>query len=188
MLLCPRDYLSTFMKIGTILLLALGILRRAAAAPDAGRHAVRRRHRAGLRRQALPVRLHHHRLRRDQRIPRARRVRHDAQDAHARERRAPHRLRRDADGVVRGGDGDVRRLRARSRRLLRHQRAARHARRHAGGRGRGDPHLGIHRHARADHRGSPPTSARRRCSAAPAARRRSRSAWRTSSAARSARD
>jgi carbon starvation protein len=26
MLLCPRDYLSTFMKIGTILLLALGIL------------------------------------------------------------------------------------------------------------------------------------------------------------------
>src|ERR671920_1572745 len=26
MLLCPRDYLSTFMKVGTILLLALGIL------------------------------------------------------------------------------------------------------------------------------------------------------------------
>ena len=26
MLLCPRDYLSTFMKIGTIVLLALGIL------------------------------------------------------------------------------------------------------------------------------------------------------------------
>src|SRR5262249_12731950 len=26
MLLCPRDYLSTFMKVGTILLLAIGIL------------------------------------------------------------------------------------------------------------------------------------------------------------------
>ena len=37
MLLCPRDYLSTFMKIGTILLLAVGILRGAAAAQDARR-------------------------------------------------------------------------------------------------------------------------------------------------------
>ena len=30
MLLCPRDYLSTFMKIGTILLLAAGDPARAA--------------------------------------------------------------------------------------------------------------------------------------------------------------
>ena len=50
MLLCPRDYLSTFMKIGTILLLALGILLVLPPLRMPARHAVRRRHRAGLRR------------------------------------------------------------------------------------------------------------------------------------------
>ena len=57
---------------------------RAPAAADAGRHAVHRRHRAGVRRQAVPVLLHHHRLRRDIRIPLAHLVRHDAQAAAAR--------------------------------------------------------------------------------------------------------
>ena len=50
----------------------------------------------------------------------------------------------------------------------------------AAGRGGGDPRLGLHRHARADHRAGRARSASRRCSAAPAARRRSRWAWRTS--------
>ena len=71
MLLAPRDYLSTFMKIGTIALLAVGVL---VAAPTLQAEAVSRlRHlgrRAGLRRLALPVPVHHHRLRRAVRLPR----------------------------------------------------------------------------------------------------------------------
>ena len=54
--------------------------------------------------------------------------------------------------------------------------------------GGGDhPELGIRGHAGADDRASPRRWARVPCSPAPAARRRSRSAWPTSSAARSAR-
>ena len=56
----------------------------------------------------------------------------------------------------------------------------------AGG-GRGDPRLGIHGHPRDRSTRSRRRSARRRCSAAPAARRVSRWAWRTSSAAPSGR-
>ena len=48
MLLCPRDYLSTFMKIGTILLLAFGILLVMPAAQDAGADEVRGRDGSGL--------------------------------------------------------------------------------------------------------------------------------------------
>ena len=100
---------------------------RAAAAQAAGGHPVHRRHRAGLRRQALSLRLHHHRLRRHQRIPRPGRLGYHAQDAHPGERRPAHRLRRHADGVVRGRHGAVRRRAARPGDLLRHQRAAGHA-------------------------------------------------------------
>ena len=79
MLLTPRDYLSTFMKIGVIVLLAVGLVF---AAPVLQNEAVtdfaHRGHRPGLRRQAVPVRLHHHRLRRAVRLPRADRVRHHA--------------------------------------------------------------------------------------------------------------
>ena len=55
LLLAPRDYLSAFMKIGTIVVLGAAILTADAAAEDAGGHAVHRRNGAGLRRQALPV-------------------------------------------------------------------------------------------------------------------------------------
>ena len=64
LLLAPRDYLSTFLKIGTILLLAFGIM---IVRPDLQMprgHQVHRRHRAGLGRQPVPVPVHHHRLRR----------------------------------------------------------------------------------------------------------------------------
>ena len=64
LLLAPRDYLSTFVKIGTILVLGVAILVVMPPLQDAGAHAVHRRHRAGVRRQALPVRVHHDRLRR----------------------------------------------------------------------------------------------------------------------------
>ena len=63
-LLAPRDYLSTFLKIGTIVGLALGIF---IVMPDLQMPAiteVRRRHRPGLRRQPVPVPVHHDRLRR----------------------------------------------------------------------------------------------------------------------------
>ena len=126
MLLAPRDYLSTFMKIGTILLLAARHPARAAAAPDAGGHAVHRRHRAGLRRQALSLRLHHHRLRRDHRLPRAGRVSGTTPKMLIRRERRPlHRLRRDADRVVRRGDGAVAAAVLDPGRLLRDQRSAR---------------------------------------------------------------
>ena len=101
MLLCPRDYLSAFMKIGTILLLALGIL---IVMPPLQMPALTRfidgtgpvfagklfpfafitiacGAISGF--HALVASRHH------------------AQDARARERRAADRLRRDADGVVR---------------------------------------------------------------------------------------
>ena len=42
MLLCPRDYLSTFLKIATVVALAIGSPDPAAAAQDAGGDAVRR--------------------------------------------------------------------------------------------------------------------------------------------------
>ena len=50
LLLAPRDYLSTFMKLGVVLMLARRHPVRAAGPADARVHAVRRRHRAGLRR------------------------------------------------------------------------------------------------------------------------------------------
>ena len=70
MLLAPRDYLSTFMKIGTIVLLAVGIL---VTLPLMQNEAVTKfasqRRGPGVRRLAVPVRVHHHRLRRAVRLP-----------------------------------------------------------------------------------------------------------------------
>src|ERR1700722_4384115 len=65
LLLAPRDYLSTFMKVGTLLLLAIAIIVQ----------------RSGLVRQPVPVPVHHHRLRSGLRLARADRFRHHAQDA-----------------------------------------------------------------------------------------------------------
>ena len=79
LLLAPRDYLSTFLKIGTILGSGDRHRLRGAGARDAGRHALRRRHGAGLVGRALPLPLHHHRLRCGLRLPRADRLRHHAQ-------------------------------------------------------------------------------------------------------------
>ena len=67
LLLAPRDYLSTFVKLGVVILLGVGILFVRPELQMPALHAVRRRHRADLRRQDLPVLLHHHRVRRDHR-------------------------------------------------------------------------------------------------------------------------
>ncbi len=88
----------------------------AAPDPPARADAVRGRQRTGVLRQGVPVRVHHHRLRRDLGLPRAGGERHHAEDGGARERGPADRLRRHADGVVRGPDGDHRGRHARARR------------------------------------------------------------------------
>ena len=125
LMLAPRDYLSTFLKIGTIVALAIGIYVRRAAAGDAGDDALHRRHRAGIFRSAVPVPVHHHRLRLGVGLPFADLLGHDTQDGRTRIAHAADRLRRHADGVVRGDHGADRRLRARSRHLLRDELAVR---------------------------------------------------------------
>ena len=94
LLLAPRDYLSTFLKIGTVVLLAVGIFVRDAGSEDAGADAFHRRQRPGVRGHAVSVPVHHDRLRRGVRLAFADRIRHDAEAARERERRAPRRLRR----------------------------------------------------------------------------------------------
>ena len=118
---------------------------RAAGAAAAGVHAVHRRHRSDLRRQDLPVLLHHHRLRRDLRLPLADLVGHHAEDDRARVARAAGRLRLDAARELRRHHGDDRRLRAAAGRLLRGQLAGRRRRRHARGGGGDDHRLGLSR-------------------------------------------
>ena len=102
LLLAPRDYLSTFMKVGTIALLAIGILiaRPVMEAPavSAVRHA---RRRPGVRRLAVPVPVHHHRVRCAVRIPLADLVGHHAETAGEGKPDAADRLRRHADRIVR---------------------------------------------------------------------------------------
>ena len=70
--LCPRDYLSSFLKIGTIALLVVAVIvaNPKLEAPD-DQPAFRRRRRARLRRRDLSVLLHLHHVRRDLRLPRA---------------------------------------------------------------------------------------------------------------------
>ena len=79
LLLAPRDYLSTFLKIGTILGPGDRHPGGAAGAAHAGGDALRRRQRAGLVGLALPLPVHHHRLRRGLRLPRADLLRHHAE-------------------------------------------------------------------------------------------------------------
>ncbi len=115
LLLAPRDYLSTFVKLGVIFLLAVGIffthpqlqlppLTRFVdgTGPD-------------IRRQNLSVLLHHHRLRRDIRISRFDLLRHHAEDDCARMARLAGRLWGDAAGKIRRDHGDDRGLRRCSR-------------------------------------------------------------------------
>ena len=86
LLLAPRDYLSTFVKLGVVLHAGGRHPVRAARTAAARLHALRRRHRADLRRQDLPVLLHHHRLRRHLRLPLADLLRHHAEDDRQRDR------------------------------------------------------------------------------------------------------
>ena len=92
LLLAPRDYLSTFLKIGTILLLAVGIM---VVQPDLQMPAITKFIDgtgpvwSG---QPVPVPVHHHRLRRGVRLPRADRLGHHAEDDRERDADPPDRL------------------------------------------------------------------------------------------------
>ena len=123
MLLCPRDYLSTFMKIGTIILLAIGIV---VLLPPLKLPAVTRFVDgtgpifAG---KLFPFAFitiacgaisGFHALVASGTTPKMLR---------REERRPADRLRRHADGIVRRGHGDLRRRGAGSGRVFRHQRA-----------------------------------------------------------------
>ncbi len=88
LLLAPRDYLSAFIKIGTVALLAAGLL---IVQPDVQLPALTQfidGSGPGVRGQALPVLLHHDRVRRDLGLPRADLERHHAEAARPRKRRA----------------------------------------------------------------------------------------------------
>ena len=106
LLLAPRDYLSTFMKVGTIALLAVGILlaRPVMEAPAISQFATER-HRPGVRRLAVPVPVHHDRLRRAVGLPRADLLGHHAEAAGEGKPDAADRLRRHAHRVVRRDHG-----------------------------------------------------------------------------------
>ena len=80
LLLAPRDYLSTFLKIGTIVLLAIGISWSQARAADAGVTRFIDGTGPGVLRAAVPVPVHHHRLRRGVGLPLADLLGHDAED------------------------------------------------------------------------------------------------------------
>ena len=96
MLLTPRGYLSTFMKIGTIAFLALGVIivNPTLQAPAFSQFI----HGGGpiIPGPLVPVRVHHDRVRRDLRLPRADLDRHDAEDGRQGKRHPADRLRGDA--------------------------------------------------------------------------------------------
>ena len=89
LLLAPRDYLSTFLKIGTIVALAIGIFF---VAPTLQMPAVTRFVDGTgpvFSGNAVPVPVHHHRLRRGVGLPCADLLGHDAEDDRERDAHAP---------------------------------------------------------------------------------------------------
>ena len=102
LLLAPRDYLSTFMKLGTVAVLGLVIIWVAPPLQMPQLTQLRRRRRLGRAGSGVSLRLHHHRLRRDLRLPLAHLLRHHAEAAGPRERHPHRRLRRDGHGDAGG--------------------------------------------------------------------------------------
>ena len=147
LLLAPRDYLSTFLKIGTILLLAVGIM---IVRPDLQMAAVTRFIDgsgpvwAGSLFPFLFITIAcgsvsgWHALIASGTTPKM--IENENQ-------LALHRLWRHADGIDGGDHGDDRRHRDPSGRLLRHEQRRRHHRCRSGARRAGDLRLGLHRDA-----------------------------------------
>ena len=121
MLLTPRDYLSTFLKIGTVAALAVAVLliHPVLQMPALTRFIDG----SGLvfAGPGFSICLHHHRVRCCFRVPFAHRFGNNAEDAGARVTDSRHRLRRDDyrdDGRV---NGDDRGVRDSAGRIFRHQ-------------------------------------------------------------------
>ena len=76
LLLAPRDYLSTFLKIGVDCRACDRYLSRSARSEDAGGNPIYRRYRACILRTTVPIPVHYHRVRRGIRLPFADLVRH----------------------------------------------------------------------------------------------------------------
>jgi hypothetical protein len=94
LLLEPRDYLSTYVKLGTIALLIIGIF---VVHPQMQFPAFTQYIHGGgpiIKGKLFPVPVRHHCLRRHLRVSLADRFRHHAQDAGQGNGRALHRLRR----------------------------------------------------------------------------------------------
>ena len=162
LLLAPRDYLSTFVKLGVVLMLGRRHRLRASAAPAAAADALRGRHGADLRGQDLPLLLHHDRLRRDQRLPLAHLLGHDAEDDRARESCLAGGLRLHGARELRRDHGADRGLRAPARRVLRGELARRRRRRDSRSGRRDDLRLGLRRDAQRDGHARAARSARTR--------------------------
>ena len=111
MLLTPRDYLSTFLKLGTVAMLAVAVVL---INPTLQMPAITKFiDGSGLvfAGPVFPVRLHHHRLRRRFRFSFAHCFGHHAENDQARVARPQHRLWRDGrrnDGRLDGDDRGVR--------------------------------------------------------------------------------
>ena len=148
LLLAPRDYLSTFLKIGTIIALAIGIVIVSPLLQMPALTQFARWRRPGVVGQSVPVPVHHHRLRLGVGLPRADLVGHDAEDAGERKPCALHRLRRHAGRIVRRGDGAHRGGVHPARRLLRDEQPAGAGGHHARGGGASGVDLGLRDHAR----------------------------------------
>ena len=80
LLLAPRDYLSTFLKVGTIVLLAVGVIVVHPYLQMPAVTQVHRWNRSGLGGKPVPVSVYHHRLRIGIGLARADLVGHHAED------------------------------------------------------------------------------------------------------------
>ena len=179
LLLAPRDYLSTFVKLGTIGLLAVGNYRAASDAAHAAADPVHRRIGTNLCRQDFSFRLHHHCLWRHQRIPFSDLQRHNSEADSPRARDSHGWLWRD-DGGVDGGDyGDDCGLRASAGSLFRDQQPGRSGGPGAGSRCRDHSAAGDFRSLPRECKRWRRLSANRLCSTAPAARPPSPWGWPT---------
>ncbi len=137
LLLAPRDYLSTFMKLGTVAVLGHVHRHRHAAAAHAGGDPIHRWQRLRGAGTGVPVCLHHHRLWGRERLPLADCLGHHPEVAGPGKGHPPRRLWRDGHRDVSGADGHHCRQRPAARPIPGHQFPHQPAR--SGGRRSPDP-------------------------------------------------
>ena len=120
MLLTPRDYLSTFLKLGTVAMLAAAVVLINPTLRDAGDYQIHRWQRPCLCRPCISVCMHHHRLWRSLRVSFSNRFRHNAENDQTRVASTQHWLRRNGDRNDGCPDGNDRSVCASTRRIFCH--------------------------------------------------------------------